>query len=183
MISAGLARNCRFFVEPRPGSGRAIGAVDRLGFLGSWLFRCEDPDHEGCDFLGLSRHNRDFSMGYVGFSAKKISRALLPLGRRRRARSRYYYDTETQYDPLSKPNSFSAFLNSIAVDGNCRFFVEPLTGRFRGLSVIALNPQLDGKSLNGYSQSVTVIHRNRRNVGLSRVHGQSAGLRAVWRNL
>jgi hypothetical protein len=31
------------------------------------------------DFLGFSRQNLDFSMGYAGFSAKKISRALLPL--------------------------------------------------------------------------------------------------------
>ena len=66
----------------RLGSGRDIGTVDRLGFLGSWQFRCETPDHEGLislDFLGFSRPNRDFSMGYAGFSAKKISRALLPL--------------------------------------------------------------------------------------------------------
>jgi hypothetical protein len=65
------------------GSGRDIGAVDRLGFLGSWLFRCRTPDHEGwnpLDFLGVSRPNRNFSMGYAGFWRKKISRALLPLG-------------------------------------------------------------------------------------------------------
>jgi hypothetical protein len=29
------------------------------------------------DFLGFSRPNRDFSMGYAGFSLKEISRALL----------------------------------------------------------------------------------------------------------
>jgi hypothetical protein len=27
----------------RLGSGREIGAVDHLGFLGAWLFRCEGP--------------------------------------------------------------------------------------------------------------------------------------------
>jgi hypothetical protein len=39
----------------------------RLGFLGSWLFRCENRDQEGwisLDFLGFSRPNRDLSMGY-----------------------------------------------------------------------------------------------------------------------
>jgi hypothetical protein len=111
----------------RLGSGRDIGAVDRLGFLGSWLFRCENPDYEGwisLEFLGFSRPNRDFSMGYADFWRKKISRALLPLGRRRRDGSRYSYDAEMQHGSSSKPNSFSAFLQSIAVDRNCRFFVE-----------------------------------------------------------
>jgi hypothetical protein len=39
----------------------------RLGFLGPDPFRCEDPHNEGwivLDFLGFSRPNRDFSMGY-----------------------------------------------------------------------------------------------------------------------
>jgi hypothetical protein len=31
------------------------------------------------DFLGFSRPNRAFSMGYAGFSLKEISRALLPV--------------------------------------------------------------------------------------------------------
>jgi len=38
-----------------------------LGFLGLWPFRCEDPDYErwiSLDFLGFSRPNRYFSMGY-----------------------------------------------------------------------------------------------------------------------
>jgi hypothetical protein len=30
------------------------------------------------DFLGFSRPNRAFSMGYAGFSLKEISHALLP---------------------------------------------------------------------------------------------------------
>jgi hypothetical protein len=30
------------------------------------------------DFLGFSRPNRDFSIGYAGFSLKEISHALLP---------------------------------------------------------------------------------------------------------
>jgi hypothetical protein len=32
---------------------------------------------KGLDFLGFSRTNRAFSMGYDGFSLKEISRALL----------------------------------------------------------------------------------------------------------
>jgi hypothetical protein len=32
------------------------------------------------DFLGFSRPKRAFSMGYVGFSLKEISHALLPAG-------------------------------------------------------------------------------------------------------
>jgi hypothetical protein len=58
------------------------------------------------------------------FWRKKISRDLLPPGRRRRDRSRYSYDAETQSGSSSKPNPFSAFLQSTAVDRNRRFFVE-----------------------------------------------------------
>jgi hypothetical protein len=49
-----------------------------LGFLGSWPFRCETARHElwiSLDFLGFSRPNRDFSMGYAAFTRKDISRA------------------------------------------------------------------------------------------------------------
>jgi hypothetical protein len=41
----------------------------------------KNPVFEGwksLDFLGFSRPNRAFSMGYAGFSLKEISRALLP---------------------------------------------------------------------------------------------------------
>jgi len=109
----------------RLGSGR--GAVDRLGLLGSWLFRYENPDHEGwisLDFLGFSRPNLDFSRGYAAFLAKENFSRPFAAGRRRRDRSRYSYDAEMQYGASSKPNAFSAFLQSIAVDRNCRFFVE-----------------------------------------------------------
>jgi hypothetical protein len=71
---AGLARHCRFFVEPRLGGSCDTGAVDRLGFLVSWLFRRETPDHAYwilLDFLGFSRQNRDFSMGCTAFSPRE----------------------------------------------------------------------------------------------------------------
>src|ERR1700730_9840159 len=50
-----------------------------LGFLGASRFCPERPENKAwisLDFLGFSRSNRDFSMSYAGFSAKKISRAL-----------------------------------------------------------------------------------------------------------
>jgi hypothetical protein len=39
-----------------------------LGFLGGWLFAAKAPDYAYwilLDFLGFSRPNRDFSMGYA----------------------------------------------------------------------------------------------------------------------
>src|SRR5882757_4694264 len=74
LTRAGLApADCRklralcIWTEPSLG-GRASGLVQPgLGFLDSSLIRCEDPDYGGwisLDFLGFSRPNRDFSMGY-----------------------------------------------------------------------------------------------------------------------
>jgi hypothetical protein len=57
-----------------------------LGFLGPSRFCPGRPENKAwisLDFLGFSRPNRDFSMSYAGFSAKKISRA--PFATRRRA--------------------------------------------------------------------------------------------------
>jgi hypothetical protein len=61
-----LARSIWVFLDHRGFAPN--GPKTRLGF--PWI---------SLDFLGFSRPNRDFSMGYAGFSAKKISRALLPL--------------------------------------------------------------------------------------------------------
>jgi hypothetical protein len=62
---------------------RDCGPVDPLlGFLGGRRFALKTPENKGwilLDFLGFSRPNRAFSMGYAGFSADKISRALLPV--------------------------------------------------------------------------------------------------------
>jgi hypothetical protein len=114
---ADLARNCRFFVELPVSAAAATSARSIVwDFLARGSFAAKTPDHEGwisLDFLGFSRPNRDFSMGCAAFWRKKISRALLPLGRRR-DRSRYSYDAEMQYGSSSKPNPFSAFLQSIA---------------------------------------------------------------------
>jgi hypothetical protein len=46
-----------------------------LGFLGASPFRPEDPHLLLLVFLGFSRPNRDFSMGYAGFLRENFSRA------------------------------------------------------------------------------------------------------------
>jgi hypothetical protein len=56
--------------------GREFGlAYPGLGFLGSSLIRCEDPDYGGwisLDFLGFSRQNLDLSMGYPTESEERF---------------------------------------------------------------------------------------------------------------
>jgi hypothetical protein len=52
-----------------------------LDFLGAPPSRDERPVYEGwilLDFLGLSRPNRDLSMGYTAKSAENFSLALFP---------------------------------------------------------------------------------------------------------
>jgi hypothetical protein len=61
-----------------------------LGFLGPWLFRFENADLRAwisLDFLGFSRQNPDFSMGYAAFSPNVFSSRFLPDGKTRRAGS------------------------------------------------------------------------------------------------
>ena len=61
------------------GNGPRVVRPIRLGFLGPWPFRCEDPRLEGwivLDFLGFSRPNLDFSMDYEAFSGKNFSLSL-----------------------------------------------------------------------------------------------------------
>ena len=59
---------------PRRWSGRSV-----LGFLGPGRFAAKTPADE-CwivlDFLGFSRQNLDFSMGYEDFSGKNFSLSL-----------------------------------------------------------------------------------------------------------
>jgi hypothetical protein len=63
-------------------AGSTLGPVDPVWvFLGSGRLAAKTLLYEGwkgLDFLGFSRPNRAFSMGYAGFSLKEISRALLP---------------------------------------------------------------------------------------------------------
>ena len=64
-----------------PAADRTLIRSMRLGFLGPWPFRCENPADEGwisLDFLGFSRPNRDFSMGYGALSEETFFSALFP---------------------------------------------------------------------------------------------------------
>src|ERR1700722_14300262 len=62
------------------------------------------------------------------FWREKISRALLPLDSAL-GQEPVFLRCRTQCRSSSKPNSFSAFLQSIAERQKCRFFLEPRTGR------------------------------------------------------
>jgi len=55
----------------------------RLGFLGSWPFRYGNHLFRVLDFLGFSRPNRAFSMGYAGFSLENFSSRFFPIETRR----------------------------------------------------------------------------------------------------
>ena len=61
--------------------GRSQVRSIRLGFLGSWLFRCKAPAYEGLDFLGfpwiLWSESRLFN-GLRGFFAGRIFAGLFP---------------------------------------------------------------------------------------------------------
>jgi hypothetical protein len=50
----------------------------RLGFLGDWPFRYGNLLFGVLDFLGFSRANRAFSMGYEGFSLEVFFLAVFP---------------------------------------------------------------------------------------------------------
>jgi hypothetical protein len=60
--------------------GAVFSRVDPVWvFLGSRRLAAKTPGFEGwkgLDFLGFSRPNRAFSMGYAGFSLQEISRHL-----------------------------------------------------------------------------------------------------------
>jgi hypothetical protein len=101
-----------------------------LGFLGPSQFCPGRPEDKAWIFLDSLFRIETFQWVTRIFWRKKISRALLPLGRRRRDGSRCSYDAETQCRSSSKSNSFSAFRQSIAGDRNRRFFVEPRRGAF-----------------------------------------------------
>jgi hypothetical protein len=134
------------------GRNRGVCLIGRAGrprprsiwiFLDGRGFVLESPENKAwisLDFLGFSRPNRDFSMRYAGFSAKKISRALLPLGRRRRDRSRYSYDAERSVAHRASLTRFLLFCNQLPTTE-----MAILSRAADGALVISLNPQLDGK--------------------------------------
>jgi hypothetical protein len=99
------------------GRNRGVCLIGRAGpFARSiWVFldhRNFAPDGPKTR-LGFSCPNRDFSMGYMDFWRKKISRAFLPLGRRRRDGSRCSYDAETQCRSRASLTLFLLFDNQL----------------------------------------------------------------------
>src|SRR5579864_6906888 len=64
-------------------------------------------------------------MGCAAFSRKENFSRRFAAGAAAPGGRRYSYNAETQYTPSSKPSSFSAFLQSIVVDKDCQFLVEP----------------------------------------------------------
>jgi hypothetical protein len=60
---------------------REIGPATHLVFLGPRRFVAKTPAYKGwiiLDFLGFSRPNRDFSMGYTDFSEENFSSRFFP---------------------------------------------------------------------------------------------------------
>jgi hypothetical protein len=85
--------------------------------LGSGRLAPKTPGFEGwksLDFLGFSRPDRAFSMGYVGFLLKEKSRALLRPRHNRENGSMRFWPAERNGLVMSKLNSISDFLQEIA---------------------------------------------------------------------
>jgi hypothetical protein len=95
----------------RPGSGSAIP----LDFLGPWPFCREDPAYEGLDFLGFSRQNRYFSMGYEAKSAAKFIARFFRDVEKRRSGSPRSWHMEAQDCSWGKLNLVSDFLQEIVI--------------------------------------------------------------------
>ena len=95
----------------RPGSGSAIP----LDFLGPWPFCREDPAYEGLDFLGFSRQNRYFSMGYEAKSAAKFIARFFRDVEKRRSGSPRSWHMEAQDCSWGKLNLIPVFLQLIVV--------------------------------------------------------------------
>jgi hypothetical protein len=103
--------------------GLAPSAAGRIGarsirfwfFLAGRRFAAKTPSQEGwisLDFLGFSRPNRDFSMGYEDLSLNEFSRALCGGGQRRNGRQRPWHAEDRSWGELS---TVSDFLQAIVV--------------------------------------------------------------------
>jgi hypothetical protein len=121
-VSARWPRLLRIWMEsvrlfsPSSRERRSVGSA-RLGFLGLWPFGRGNPrlwGWKGLDFLGFSRPNRAFSMGYAGFSLKEISRAFCRRARTGTAAHDFCLRRGKDWSS-GKRNSISAFLQEIAV--------------------------------------------------------------------
>jgi hypothetical protein len=84
-----------------------------FGFLGTSLFRRENPRFWGLDFLGFSRPNRDFSMGYAD-KAEKFFPTALSVAKEPSKRLPAIWRVKGTDCPWGKRNSISDFLQDIA---------------------------------------------------------------------
>ena len=89
----------------------------RLGFLGASLFGFGTSAFEPwilLDFLGFSRSNRAFSMGYAAKRSEHFFLPLRPCRRKCEEGRLRSWRSEAQDSPSGKLNSFSDFLQEIA---------------------------------------------------------------------
>jgi hypothetical protein len=88
-----------------------------LGFLGSWPFGRETPRFEGwksLDFLGFSRPNRAFSMGYAEISLKEnFSRPFAQAAAPERGTWGRGHEEDAQNYSPGKPSAISVFRQPI----------------------------------------------------------------------
>jgi hypothetical protein len=95
--------------------GPAACTID-LDFLGPSRFCPGSPENKAwisLDFLGFSRPNRDFSMGYAAFCRKKISSALLPPGDAAGGRSRHLTMQKCSMAHRASLTNFLFFCNQL----------------------------------------------------------------------
>jgi hypothetical protein len=98
---------------PRHRSGRSV-----LGFLARGLFAAKTPAHEcwiSLDFLGFSRQNRDFSMGYAAFSAENFFSRFFPVVRSSTIYACGLGHAEAQDCSWGERNLASDFLQEIVI--------------------------------------------------------------------
>jgi hypothetical protein len=91
-----------------------------LGFLGAWRFRREGPVYEPwivLDFLGFSRPNPAFSMGYKDFSLAEFFLRLFHGLRGAATGARGRGHAEAQDCSWGELNLVSAFLQEIVIRG------------------------------------------------------------------
>jgi hypothetical protein len=93
-------------------AGRDVGPVDPFGFSWPRPFRCEAPA-DVCwlvlDFLGFSRANRDFSMGYEARSGEIFFSRFFPSNSQRHDGSLRSWHAEGQDCSWGKLTSFLIF--------------------------------------------------------------------------
>jgi hypothetical protein len=119
---AGALRSWTEFGASALLAARAARLLDRFGFSWTIAVLPRTARKQGLDFLGfpwiLSSESRLCNGLRRIFGGRKFLALFCRWGGGAGTRGRYSYDAETQYGSSSKPNPFSAFLQSIAVDRN-----------------------------------------------------------------